>query len=148
MKNKKPLNERIQVIKTLTQSQKHLPTCLSRKEIARAAQVGDTLIRIMQKQGLIERIGNCDHWVEMDQKKENELIVNSAADYYQYKKTLNKNYKRKPNQKEKNIKIDSNAESQNDLKAEEFLLKMINHETRMANLFIDIIQAFRKYLDN
>ncbi|NBW11296.1 MAG: hypothetical protein EBR82_25020 [Caulobacteraceae bacterium] len=148
MKNKKPLNERIQVVKTLTQSQKHLPTCLSRKEIARAAQVGDALIRIMQKQGLIERINDCDHWVEMDQKKENELIVNSAADYYHYKKKLNHNYKTKPKQEEKNIKTDSNAETKNDLNAEEFLLKMINHETRMTNLFIDIIQAFRKYLNN
>ena len=148
MKNKQPLNERIQIIKTLTQSQKHLPTCLSRKEIARAAQVGDALIRIMQNEGLIERINDCDHWVEMEQQKENLLIVRSTSEYHKYSKTLNQGYKKKRKQKEENIDVDSNAESQNNFNSEEFLLKMINNETKMASLFIDITNAFKKYLEN
>ena len=146
MKNKKPLKERIQIIKTLTQSQKHLPTCLTRTEITKAANVGVNLVRIMESKGLIERINNCDHWVEMEQQKENLLVDNAMSEYDKYIKTLSKVYKKKPKQKEENIDVDSNAESQNNLSSEELLSKMINNETKMANLILDITKAFQKYL--
>jgi hypothetical protein len=148
MNNKKSLNERIQIIKTLTQSQKHLPTCLSKREIAKAAKVGTNVFRIMENNGLIEKINNYYHWVEMERQKENLIIVNVTSEYNKYNKTLNEVYKKKPTQKEENIDVDSNAESQNNLNSEEFLLKMINNETKMANLILDITRAFKKYLDN
>ena len=146
MKNKKPLNEKIQVIKTLTQSQKHLPTCLSRKEIAKAAQVGHAFIGIMQNEGLIERINDCDHWVEMDKQKENLLIVRSTSEYDKYNKTLSQVYKKKPKPKKERVNVDSKAESQTSLSNEELLLKILNTETKTINLFTDIISAFNKYL--
>ena len=148
MNNKKSLNERIQIIKTLTQSQKHLPTCLSKREIAKAAKVGTNVFRIMENNGLIEKINNYYHWVEMERQKENLIIVDVTSEYNKYNKTLNEVYKKKPKQKEENIDVDSNAESQNNLNSEEFLLKMINNETKMANLILDITRAFKKYLDN
>ena len=148
MTNKKPLNERIQIIKNLTQCQKHLTTCLSRREIAKAAKVGTFLFKIMEKKGLIERINHYYHWVEMEQQKENLLIVDVISEYDKYTKTLNEVYKKRPSQKEEKIDVDSNAESQNNFNSEEFLLKMINNETKMANLILDITRAFKKYLDN
>lgn len=146
MNNKKPLKERIQIIKTLTQSQKHLPTCLTRLQITKAANVGVNLVRIMESKGLIERINNCDHWVEMEQQKENLLVDNAISEYDKYIKTLSKVYKKKPRQKEENVDVDSNPESQNNLSSEELLSKMINNEVKMANLILDITRAFQKYL--
>lgn len=146
MKNKKPLNERIQIIKTLTQSQKHLPTCLTRNQIAKAANSGVNLVRIMESNGLIERINDCDHWVEMEQQKENLLIDNAISEYDKYIKTLSKVYKKKPKQKEENIDVASNAESQNNLGSEELLSKMINNEVKMTRLILDITKAFQNYL--
>lgn len=146
MNNKKTLNERVQIIKTLTQSQKHLPTCLTRGEIAKAAKVGVNLVRIMESKGLIESIKNCDHWVEMEQQKENLLIDNAISEYDKYIKTLSKVYKKKPRQKEENIDVHSNAESQNNLGSEELLSKMINNEVKMTCLILDITKAFQKYL--
>lgn len=149
MTNKKPLNERIQIIKNLTQCQKHLTTCLSRNEIAKAAKVGTYIFRIMEKKGIIEKINHCDHWVEMEQQKENLLIVDVISEYDKYNKTLSKVYKKKPSQKEEKIDVDSNAESQNNLSSEECLFKkVIDNELKMANLILDITRAFKKYLDN
>ena len=148
MNNKKPLNERVQIIKTLAQSQKHLPNCLSRNEIAKAAKVGTTFLKMMERKGLIEKINNYDHWVEMEQQKENLVIDNVISEYDKYNKDLNKVYKKKPRKKEQKIDVDSNAESQNNLGYEELLSKMINNEVKMANLILDITRAFQKYLDN
>lgn len=146
MNNKKPLNERVQIIKTLAQSQKHLPNCLSRNEIAKAAKVGTTFLKMMESKGLIEKINNYDHWVEMEQQKENLVIDNVISEYDKYNKDLNKVYKKKPKQKEENVDVDSNAESQNNLGYEELLSKMINNEVKMACLILDITKAFQNYM--